>query len=95
MTTTTNTQPKTAWDMACAIYVGLYKAEAQARAEYLAAIAKADHKPFGPGVSPVAHTLEVIRETRRTMEPELRAVARANGFAIPAIERNHIEGAKA
>jgi hypothetical protein len=89
MTTETKTKTPaamTAWEMACSLLVGLYKAEAQAKSEYLARLAEVGGKPFGVGVTPAAHTLEALSEARRNLDHDLRGIARANRFPLPEIK---------
>ena len=75
-----------AWTMATSILTGLHQAEAKARAEYEANLAKGGGNPSAPGVRTAASILESLMDARRAFEPDLRQIARSNRFAMPNVE---------
>ena len=83
--TPSNTSEATteAWEMALSVAVALKQTREKALEEHRAAVAAAGGNPFGKGISAAQHLIEALNDAMRTLNPDLKAIGRANGRALP------------
>lgn len=86
MTDTTTDKTSTemdSWAMACSVLVGMWKAMDKARDEHARLLAEHYGKPFAPGASTISATLGSLMEAERSLQTDLRRIARTSGFPVP------------
>ena len=75
--------PMDSWKMATSILVGINRTLRQLEAEREALLEKHGGNPLAPGLMKLSHMTEALMDARRTLNPDLRNIARANGLTMP------------
>jgi len=85
VTSKANNDPNSteAWEMALAVVAALEQTRDKALEEHRVAVEAAGGNPFGKGIMGAQHLIEAINEALSTIKPDLRAIGRANGRALP------------
>ena len=81
--TTSDPNSTEAWEMALDVVAALEQTREKALEEHRAAVEEAGGNFFGRGITGKQHLIEAINEALRTIKPDLRAIGRANGRALP------------
>ena len=81
--TTNDPNSTEAWEMALDVVAALAQTREKALEEHRAAVEAAGGNPFGRGITGKQHLIEAINEALSTIKPDLRAIGRANGRALP------------
>jgi hypothetical protein len=71
------------WEMALSVAVALKQTREKALQEHRAVVSAAGGNPFGKGISAAQHLIEALNDALRTLNPDLKAIGRANGRALP------------
>ena len=78
--------PLDAWGMASGILTGIYQATEVAEAELAAALQAGNQNPFAPGTSQARQLIEALEDARKTLEADMRALARSSRLAMPDVQ---------
>jgi len=81
--TTDDPNSTEAWEMALDVVAALEQTREKALEEHRAAVEAAGGNFFGRGITGKQHLIEAINEALSTIKPDLRAIGRANGRALP------------
>jgi len=81
--TTDDPNSTEAWEMALDVVAALEQTREKALEEHRAAVESAGGNFFGRGITGKQHLIEAINEALSTIKPDLRAIGRANGRALP------------
>lgn len=80
---TPSVAPMDSWKMAVSILVGINKTLRQLELERAAILENHGGNPLAPGLMKLSHTTEALMDARRTLNPDLRNIARASGLTMP------------